>query len=52
MEIKSNINTKSPTAEQYHILYLRAFSRLEDLSHQAEQAILELKELQLTMGDK
>lgn len=39
------------TAEQYHTLYLRAFSRLEDISRQAEQAMRELEELQLCKGD-
>lgn len=40
------------TAEQYHQLYCRAFARLEDLCRQAEQAMQELEELQLNMGDK
>lgn len=39
------------TTEQYHDLYLRAFSRLEDLARQAERAMEELEELQLSMGD-
>lgn len=39
------------TPEQYHALYLRAFARLEDISRQAEQAMGELEELQLSMGD-
>ncbi len=39
------------TAEQYHALYLRAFARLEDLARQAEQAMEELEELQLSMGE-
>jgi hypothetical protein len=39
------------TAEQYHTLYLRAFSRLEDISRRTEQAMRELEELQLSMGD-
>ena len=39
------------TAEQYHTLYLRAFSRLEDIARQTEQAMRELEELQLSMGD-
>ena len=34
------------TTEQYHTLYLRAFSRLEDISRRTEQ-----EELQLSMGD-
>ena len=40
------------TAEQYHQLYCRAFARLEDLCRQAEQAMQELEELQLQMGDQ
>lgn len=43
---------KRLTAEQYHQLYCRAFARLEDICRQAEQAMQELEELQLTMGDK
>ena len=43
---------KELTAEQYHQLYCRAFARLEDICRQAEQAMQELEELQLTMGDK
>lgn len=39
------------TAEQYHTLYVRAFSRLEDIARQAEAAMQELEELQLQMGD-
>lgn len=39
------------TTEQYHTLYLRAFSRLEDVARQTEQAMRELEELQLSMGD-
>lgn len=39
------------TAEQYHTLYVRAFSRLEDIARQAEEAMQELEELQLQMGD-
>lgn len=39
------------TTEQYHALYLRAFSRLEDISRRTEQAMRELEELQLSMGD-
>lgn len=39
------------TTEQYHTLYLRAFSRLEDIARQTEQAMRELEELQLSMGD-
>ena len=37
--------------EQYHALYLRAFSRLEDISRRTEQAMRELEEPQLSMGD-
>ena len=40
------------TAEQYRILYQRAFSCLEALAEQAEQAMLDLEELQLSLGDK
>ncbi|MBO5339932.1 MAG: hypothetical protein J6A62_02925 [Oscillospiraceae bacterium] len=40
------------TAEQYYQLYCRAFARLEDICRQAEQAMQELEELQLAMGDK
>ena len=43
--------TSKFTAEQYYALDLRAFSRLEDISRQAEQAMRELEELQLCMGD-
>lgn len=43
--------TSKLTIEQYHALYLRAFSRLEDISRQTEQAMRELEELQLSMGD-
>lgn len=47
MENKENVLT----TEQYHALYLRAFSRLEDIARQAERAMRELEELQLNMGD-
>lgn len=40
------------TAEQYHTLYTKAFAKLADISSQAERAMRELEELQLTMGDK
>ena len=40
------------TAEQYHVLYLRALSYLEDLTIQAERAMLDLEELYLSLGDK
>ena len=43
--------TNTLTAEQYHTLYLRAFSHLADIASQAEQAMRELEELQLGMGD-
>lgn len=39
------------TARQYNDLYCRAFSRLEDIARAAEQAMKELEELQLSMGD-
>lgn len=42
---------KMLTAQQYHQLYCRAFARLEDIARIAEQAMQELEELQLTMGD-
>ncbi len=40
------------SAEQYHELYTKAFAKLADISAQAEQAMKELEELQMTMGDK
>jgi len=40
------------TAEQYHELYRKAFIRLADISAMAEQAMQELEELQLKMGDE
>lgn len=40
------------TSQQYHKLYVKAFAKLEDIAQQAEQAMKELEELQLTMGDK
>lgn len=46
-----NQTTTSLTAEQYHALYIRAFSRLEDIARQTEQAMQELEELQLEMGE-
>lgn len=39
------------TAEQYNELYCRAFARLDDIARQAAQAMRELEELQLSMGD-
>lgn len=41
---------KTLTAEQYHQLYCRAFARLADLAEQAQRAMQELEEVQLTMG--
>ena len=41
--------TNRLTAEQYHTLYLQAFSRLEDIISQTEQTMQELEEL--SMGD-
>ena len=43
---------KTLTAEQYSELYRRAFAKLADISDLAEQAMLELEELHLAMGDK
>ena len=43
---------KTLTAEQYHELYRRAFGKLADISDLTERAMLELEELQLSMGDK
>ena len=40
------------TAEQYHVLYLRAFSYLEDLVNQAERAMLDLEELRMSLEGK
>ena len=40
------------TSEQYHQLYTKAFAKLADISQQAEEAMRELEELQLIMGDK
>lgn len=40
------------TVQQYHDLYLKAFGKLADISEQAEQAMKELEELQLSMGEK
>lgn len=48
METKKN----DLTAEQYRVLYVRAFARLGDIADQAERAMRELEELQLVMGDK
>ena len=44
-------NRTTLTAEQYHTLYVRAFSRLDDIARQAEAAMQELEELLLQMGD-
>lgn len=40
------------TAEQYNVLYCKAFARLDELCTMAEQAMRDLEELQLAMGDK
>lgn len=48
--MKNNKNVL--TAEQYHELYTKAFAKLADISNQVEEAMQELEELQLTMGDK
>ena len=40
------------TARQYHELYCKAFARLDEISRMAEQAMEELEELQLSMGDR
>jgi hypothetical protein len=39
------------TAEQYNALYCKAFAKLDELCSLAEQAMRELEELQLSMGD-
>ena len=39
------------TAEQYNELYCKAFARLDDVVRLAVQAMQELEELQLTMGE-
>ncbi len=39
------------TAQQYNLLYCRAFARLDDISRQAEQAMKELEELQLALAE-
>lgn len=43
---------KMLTAEQYSELYRRTFAKLADISELAEQAMRDLEELQLTMGDE
>lgn len=43
---------KTLSAEQYHQLYTKAFGKLEDITRLAEQAMRDLEELQLAMGDK
>ena len=48
MENKEN----NLTAEQYYELYRRAFIQLADISALAIQAMRDLEELQLRMGDK
>ncbi len=40
------------TAEQYYELYTKAFVKLADISALADQAMQELEELQLKMGDE
>ena len=42
---------KTLTAEQYSELYRRTFAKLADIAALVEQAMLDLEELQLTMGD-
>lgn len=39
------------TAEQYNALYCRAFAKLDEICSQAERAMEELEQLQLSMGD-
>ena len=39
------------TAAQYNRLYCKAFAKLDELCTLAEQALKELEELQLSMGD-
>ena len=39
------------TAEQYSALYCKAFAKLDELCVLAEQAMRELEELHLSMGD-
>lgn len=39
------------TAEQYNELYCKAFARLDDVVRLAVQAMQELEELQLAMGE-
>lgn len=46
------INENALTAQQYNMLYCKAFARLDELCTMAEQAMQELEELQLTMGDE
>lgn len=48
MENKENMLT----AEQYNTLYCKAFAQLESIAQLAEQAMQELEELQLSMGDE
>ena len=40
------------TAEQYRVLYQRAFSYLEDLVIQAERAMMDVEELRQSLEDK
>ena len=44
-------NENMLTAEQYNALYCKAFARLDELCSMAEEALRELEELQLSMGD-
>ena len=44
-------NQSMLTAEQYNALYCKAFAKLDELCTLAEQAMRELEELQLSMGD-
>ncbi|MEH2940346.1 hypothetical protein [Lawsonibacter sp. JLR.KK007] len=46
------INKNALTAQQYNTLYCKAFARLDELCTMAEQAMKELEELQLEMGDE
>ena len=40
------------TAEEYYKLYRKAFARLDELATLAENAMKELEELHLQMGDR
>lgn len=39
------------TAQQYNELYCKAFAKLDDIVRQAERAMQELEELQLSMAE-